>query len=295
MLSSESQPLDPRPFEPQPYDPRPCALGEGAFWHPERAQFFWFDILGRKLYARGEAGADEWDFPRIASAAARIDAHQLLLATEFGLAVFDLDTGALRDLVAVEADQPQTRSNDGRADRQGGFWFGTMGKSAEAGSGAIYRYYRGRIVQLFDQVSIPNAISFAPDGRLAYFADTALGLVWAQPLDAEGWPEGERRVFLDLTAEGLNPDGAVVDCEGGLWIAKWGASAVMRYTPEGQRSHSFTIGGKHASCPAFGGADLGDLLVTTAIEGISSPDAYQGRPYLLRPGFQGIAEPLVIV
>lgn len=278
-----------------PYDSRACELGEGAFWHPDRGQFFWFDILSRRLYARGGEGSHEWHFDRMASAAGRVDARHLLLATETGLALLDLETGTLSDHVAVEADRPETRSNDGRADRQGGFWFGTMGKQAQTGAGALYRYHRGKVERLFSGISIPNAICFAPDGRSAYFADTALGLVWVQPLDAAGWPVGERRVFLDLSAAGLNPDGAVTDSEGGLWIAKWGAGAVMRYTPDGQRSHEIAVGGLHASCPAFGGEGLADMLVTTAREGITAPDANQGLPWLIRPGFRGLAEPLVVL
>lgn len=278
-----------------PFDPRFCELGEGAFWHPERRQFFWFDILNRRLYARGESGSDAWAFDRIASAAGRVDDRRLLLATETGLALFDLVDGTLTDHVAVEADRPDTRSNDGRADRQGGFWFGTMGKTAQAGAGAIYRYHRGQLRQLFDGITIPNAISFAPDGRLAHFADTAEQLVWAQPLDAEGWPRGPRRVFLDLRAEGMNPDGAVMDSEGGLWIAKWGLGAVMRYAPDGTRSHQVQVGGRHSSCPAFGGPALDRMLVTTAREGIAAPDAAQGLPYLVSPGFRGLPEPLVVL
>lgn len=274
-----------------PFDSRPCELGEGAFWHPIRKQFFWFDILNRRLLTPGR----DWRFDRMVSAAAWVDARRLLIASETGLMTLDPETGATEDLVAVEADRPETRSNDGRADRQGGFWFGTMGKRAETGAGAIYRYYRGQVVQLFPGITIPNAICFAPDGRLAYFADTALALVWAQPLDAEGWPEGARRVFLDLKAEGLNPDGAVTDSEGALWIAKWGAGAVMRYQPDGSRSQQIRVGGQHASCPAFGGEDMGDLLVTTAREGIEAPDPDQGLPWLARPGVKGLAEPRVIL
>ena len=273
------------------FDSRHCALGEGPFWHPGRGQFFWFDILGRRLLAQGGA---EWHFDRMASAAGRLGGGELLVATETGLAVLDLGTGALRGHVAVEADRADTRANDGRTDPFGGFWFSTMGKRAEPGAGSIYRYYRGRVERLFGDITIPNAISFAGDGRLAYFADTARRIVWAQDLDAEGWPEGPRRVFLDLAPEGLNPDGAAMDDKGGLWIAKWGAGAVMRYDAQGRRTHSLTVPGRHASCPAFGGADLGDMLVTTACEGIEAPDAAQGLPYLLRPGFHGLPEPEVV-
>ncbi|WP_112313145.1 SMP-30/gluconolactonase/LRE family protein [Pseudogemmobacter bohemicus] len=274
-----------------PFDTRICELGEGAFWHQLRGQFFWFDILNRRLLSPGR----EWRFDRMASAAAVIDRDRLMVATETGLAILNLENGALTDHIAIEADRPETRSNDGRADRQNGFWFSTMGKRAEPGAGSIYRYFRGRVERLFTDISIPNAISFAPDGRSAWFADTARGIVWSQKLDAEGWPEGERAIFLDLNAEGLNPDGATVDSEGGLWIAKWGAGAVMRYGPDGRRSHAVKVGGHHASCPAFGGADLGDMLVTTAREGIKAPDMHQGLPWLVRPGFRGLPEPQVIL
>lgn len=272
------------------FDPRICDLGEGALWHPTRQQFFWFDILNRRLLA--QAG-QEWQFDCMASAAGWIDHDHLLIATEAGLAVLDLRQGGLRPLITLPPQDPPTRSNDGRADRQGGFWFSTMGLQAEPGAGAIYRYYRGQIRQLFTGITIPNAICFAPDGRLAYFADTALALVWAQPLDAAGWPEGPRRVFLDLAAEGLNPDGAVIDAEGGFWCAKWGAGAVMRYTPQGQRSQQVAVGGQHATCPAFGGPALDQMLVTTATQGILDPDAAQGLPYLIHPGCLGLAEPQV--
>lgn len=275
-----------------PFDPRYCELGEGPFWHPGRGHFFWFDILGRRLLAQG---GGEWRLDRMASAAGRVGGRELLIAAETGLAVLDLASGALRDHVAVEADRPDTRSNDGRTDPFGGFWFGTMGKRAEPGAGSIYRYFRGRVERLFDAITIPNAISFAPGGRLAYFADTARQRVWAQPLDAEGWPQGPRALFLDLAPEGLNPDGAAVDSEGGLWIAKWGAGAVMRYDPMGRRTHVLAVPGRHASCPAFGGEGLGDMLVTTAREGIDNPDAAQGLPYLLRPGFRGLPEPEVVL
>ena len=89
-----------------------------------------------------------------------------------------------------------------------------MGKGAEPGAGAIYRYYRGAVQRLFHPITISNAICFAPDRSVAYFTDTPKGIVMRQALNADdGWPEGDPEPWLDLRAEGLNPDGAVVDAE----------------------------------------------------------------------------------
>lgn len=279
-----------------PFDNRACELGEGPIWHPLRRQFFWFDILGRRLLSRDdEAGLLEWRFDAMASAAGWIDRDRLLIATETGLDIMDLGTGRLAPLMPLEADRPATRSNDGRADRQGGFWIGTMGKHAESGAGAIYRYHRGEMRKIIGDISIPNAICFSPDGRVAHYTDTPTGLVWRQPLDADGWPDGDRDLYLDLRRAGLNPDGAVIDSEGAMCLACWGAGRVVRFAPDGRRLDEMAVGGRHSSCPAFGGADLRDLLVTTALEGIGQPEPGDGLPWLLRAAVPGLPEPPVVL
>ena len=247
------------------FDNRPCALGEGALWHPLRGQLFWFDILGRRLLTRSDDGPQEWHFPEMVSAAGWVGRDALLIASETRLFRFDLATGRDTTLAALEADVPGNRSNDGRADPQGGFWIGTMGKGAEPGAGSIWRYYKGALRRLFANITISNAISFPPDGRTAQFADTATGRVMRVALDAEGWPKGRPQVFLDLTVEGLNPDGAVVDAAGLTWLAEWGAGCVSAYAPDGSRVRSVAFDAPHTSCPALGGDTL---YCTTALQGM---------------------------
>lgn len=278
------------------YDTRACELGEGAFWHPERGQLFWCDIHGQRLLSQNrEGGALEWRFGEKVSAVGWIDRDTLLIATETGLRRFDIASGEHELLVPLEAGDSDTRSNDGRADPFGGFWIGTMGKGAQAGRGAIWRFYRGALERLYAGITIPNAICFSPDGKLAYFADTPTGRIMAQPLDAEGWPEDRPRLFLDLKPQGLNPDGAVVDADGALWNAQWGAGRVARYLPDGRLDRTVAVGGRNASCPAFGGEDLTRLFVTTAREGIKRPDPAQGLTYAVETGIRGQPEHRVLV
>jgi sugar lactone lactonase YvrE len=247
------------------YDTRPCELGEGPLWHPVREELFWFDILNRTLHSK----ARSWTFDEIISAAGWIDRDRLLIAGEAGLSRFDLTTGDRQPVTQVGS--PATRSNDGRADRQGGFWFGVMGKRAEKNLGAIWRWYRGELRQLFPGIAIPNAISFTPDGGAAHFADTLTGTVMKVALDAQGWPRGAPQAWLDLTVEGLNPDGAVVDAAGLFWNAQWGAGRVAAYAPDGSFVRAVeTPGAVQSSCPAFGGPDLSTLYVTSALESMDA-------------------------
>lgn len=277
------------------YDDRHCKLGEGPLWHPERGQLFWFDITGRKLLSRLGDDALQWDFDECHSAAGWIDRDTLLIASETGLWRFDIDTGARTSVTPLEADDPVTRSNDGRADPHGGFWIGTMGKRAETGRGAIYRYHDGELRKLFSDISVPNSICFAPDGRTGYFTDTLDGQIYRQPLDAAGWPSGDKTVFVDPGADGFNPDGSVIDAEGALWNAQWGAGRVARYLPDGTLDQIVEVPGAHASCPAFGGVDLSTLFITTASAGIRQPDRFQGKLYSLDMGVSGLPESKVVI
>lgn len=277
------------------YDTRACALGEGVLWHPERQQLFWFDILGNKLLSRSGDEPLEWQFKEHVSAAGWIDQDTLLVASETALMTFDIPTGRSNPLIDLEADNPITRSNDGRADPKGGFWIGTMGKNAETGAGSIYRFYKGALELLFQDITITNAICFSPDGSTAYFTDTRTGVILQQALDAEGWPVGPATTFVDLTSEGLNPDGAIVDAEGCLWNAQWGAGRVARYAPNGELLETVAVPAQQASCPGFGGPDLKTLFVTTAAIDAAPEDTAAGQTFACKTAFKGQREYKVIL
>ncbi|WP_071673346.1 SMP-30/gluconolactonase/LRE family protein [Nioella nitratireducens] len=278
------------------FDARPCDLGEGPLWHPERGQLFWFDINGKRLMTRGQ----DWAFDRHASAAGWVGRDALLVATETDLLLVNVESGTQQHVAPLEADNPGTRSNDGRADPWGGFWIGTMGKGAEPGAGAIYRYFRGDVRRLFDGITITNAICFAPDGGYAHFADTKRGTVWRQRLsDKDGWPLGEPEVFLDHGPDGPNPDGAVVDSDGNFWCAEWGSSRVRAYARDGSVHRDVGLPVSQPSCPAFGGPELRDLYVTTARESLTETDLAReplaGQVFVATETAQGQREHEVIL
>jgi sugar lactone lactonase YvrE len=260
---------------------------------------FWFDILGKRLMTQTVAGGQEWAFDEMVSAAGWLDHDRLLIASETALLRFDLGTGQMEPVAALEAGNPITRSNDGRADRQGGFWIGTMGKAAEVGAGAIYRLYKGELRVLFPHLTIPNGVCFAPDGRTAYFADTAAQIIHRVGLDGQGWPNAAPEVFIDLRPADQNPDGAVVDAAGNLWVALWGAGQVAVFDRNGQPVRRVALAAPYVTCPAFGGAGFSQLYCTSATQGMGAaaraahPDA--GKVFAIECEAIGLAEPQVIL
>lgn len=247
------------------YNDTKCELGEGPLWHPIRNELFWFDILNKTLHS----AAKSWEFDEIVSAAGWIDENTLVIASETAFKTFDLITGTSQHLHDLEADNKNTRSNDGRIDPWGGFWIGTMGKKAEKDAGSIYRLHKGELRKLYPNITIPNAICFSPDRAFAYFCDTTSQIVQRQALDEEnGWPKGDPEPYLNLTSKDQNPDGAVIDKTGNMWLALWGSSCVSCFNPEGDRLFSLPFTASQISCPAFGGDGLSTLFATSAMEGM---------------------------
>jgi len=274
-----------------------CHLGEGPTYDPATDTAWWFDILERRLFeCRLASGATTLHtLPNMASALARIDAERQLVVTDDGLYVRTLADGAMKLFAAVEADNPLTRSNDARVHPSGTLWFGTMGRRAETGAGAIYALHAGKVMRLYPDISIPNAICFSPSGETGYFTDTARNVLNRVALDAAtGLPVGDPEPLIHHRDVG-GLDGAVVDADGLIWNARWGAGCVDVYDPQGQRLRSLRVLARQSSCPAFVGPDLSQLLVTSAWQGMDeaarAADPDHGRTFLLEAGARGRPEP----
>ena len=272
-------------------------IGEGPLWHDGIGRLFWFSILDGLLLSCDADGAEptEWRLGERASAAGIVDDETLIVATETGLWRLDLASGEKVPLVPLEADNPRTRSNDGRAAPDGSFWIGTMGLNAESEAGAIYRYNGGSVEVVARRVSIPNAICFAPDGRTAYWGDTATRQIMQVPLDSSGAPSGDAEVLIDTSDEKLNPDGAVTDANGNIWLAQWGASRVACYGPDGRFKDAVEFPTPQVSCPVFGGPNLSTLFATTAWQDMPEEgrDPQAGNTFAVELGVRGLPFPRV--
>lgn len=275
-------------------------LGEGPFWHHLRQELFWFDILEQTLNAARPDGslAGQWRFGRMVSAAGILDRDRLVIAGEGWIERFDLTSGASVRLVDLEADMPGNRSNDGRVNPAGGLWIGTMAKDQMHYSGSLYQYRDGALKKFAGDIKVPNSTCFSPDGATAYFTDTPNKIILQRPIDpATGEPTGFWSVFADTASEPGSPDGSVIDSEGYLWNARWGGGRVIRYAPDGKVDREVHLPVSQVTCPAFGGADLTTLYITSARVGLDAAalarEPLAGGVFAIDAGTAGCAETLI--
>jgi L-arabinonolactonase len=275
-------------------------LGEGMIWNERTGRLLWTDIESSELWAHDPASGalERWPLPeRLCSMALTEDDGRLLLALASGLAFFDLRTGELARICAVEAHLRSTRLNDGRVDRQGRFVFGVFNQDENPKHpiGGFYRLNRDLSLERLPLggVAIANSICFSPDGRTMYYADSATREIRCCDYDASG-EVSNLRVFATRDAAPGDPDGSTIDAEGFLWSTRWGAGQVVRFAPDGSVDRVFALPAPQPTCPAFGGPGLDVLYVTTATVGLSPAQLAaapgSGGVFARQVGIRGLPE-----
>ena len=175
----------------------------------------------------------------------------------------------IEKLADVEAGDPMTRINDGRADRDGGFVFGTKSEHPDgrrAGRWYQYTAMHGLRELALPQAAIPNSICFDASGTRLYFCDSVEPRIMTCLYHAASARVSDVRVFAELRTPGAEPDGSIVDAEGALWNAQWGAGQVVRYLADGRIDRVVQVPASQPSCCVLRGDSL---YVTSARVGLS--------------------------
>ncbi len=268
-------------------------LGEGPVWAAYEQRLYWFDIKGRRLswYDPSTDARGSIDLPLRASAAAPRASGGLLLATEKGLATCDPATGAMAMVQAHDLGEG-FRSNDGKIDPQGRFWWSTMDDDGGKRPGAVYRTGPDmKTEKVLSGIHIPNTISVSGDGKLLYMADSKLQTIFVHQVD----DVSQVREFAHTRGEAGSPDGSAIDAEGCLWNAQWGAWRIVRYDPSGRVDRIVEVPVEQPTSCAFGGPDLSTLYITSAWDGLSDEardrQPLAGGVFAFEPGVKGLELP----
>jgi sugar lactone lactonase YvrE len=274
-------------------------IGEAPVWCDRTNLLWWVDVRGPKLQSFDPAtGRHEvyWTGGRALGGLALRESGGMILAQDDGIHAFTPGDGERRTLLHPEEDRPDNRLNDGRCDRRGRLWIGSMNDTVRRDDGNFWRIGTDRSARkLFDGIDVPNGVCFSPDDKIMYFADTPKRMIWAFDFDLDAGAISNRRVFADLTANPGRPDGSTVDAEGFVWNCEFAGRRIVRYAPDGSVDRIVEMPVTNVTCAGFAGPNRDVLYATTARQGLSEaqraaePDA--GGLFRLDVGVKGLPEP----
>ena len=271
-----------------------ASLGEGPLWDPSHGVIWWVDIKSPALHAHHAAtGANRrQSLPYRLTALGLARDSSLIAVGDAGLVRLsvgvDLQVSVV-EVIATIALPPGVRFNDGKVDAGGRFWAGTMEDAERMACGALYRLDGQRVSKVRSNIGVPNGPCFFADGTMLT-TDSARGRITALRVDREGNPVAEHEFAQFNPSQGY-PDGMTVDAEDHVWIAFWDGWCLRRLSRTGQIVAEIVLPVQRPTCPAFGGAALDHLFITSATTGLSAEQRQMqplaGGLLRLEPGVTG--------
>lgn len=273
-------------------------LGEGPVWHVEEQALYWVDILNKRLqrFDPTTSRYDDWLLPSEIGSFAFCKSGEVLAALKTGFAFFDLATNSIEYTVDPEEDKPLNRFNDGKCDRQGRFWAGSIGDGNEA-SAAFYRLDApSSYTTIRNNVIVSNGLAWSPDNSTMYYTDSGTQTIYAFDFDAVSGILSNERIFAKV--EDGFPDGLTIDTEGCIWSAVWDGWRVDNYAPDGTLLNQISMPVQRPTSCMFGGKDLNELFITSASVDLSEEELAKqpeaGHVFSIETESRGIPEPVFL-
>ena len=271
--------------------------GEGVFWNPSDGRIWWTDIQGRALWSFDPVTTQSASIPmedRVCCFAPRA-AGGLIVAYSDRVVLFDPETKKETLVTLFEPENPETRLNDGRTDRQGRLVVGGMNEvSGTPDSSVISIDGNLKVQTLIDQISCANSICFSPAGNTMFFADTPDREILVFDYEKDRGTLTNKRLHASFKQEPGLPDGSCVDAEGGVWNAEWEGHRVVRVAPNGTIDHVIDVPVWKPTCCAFGGPNLDTLFITTSRlmsdEAALKKEPSAGGLFAVKPGIRGVID-----
>jgi sugar lactone lactonase YvrE len=254
-------------------------LGEGVIWNPVERALYWCDNLKSNIQRHDPASGKHsvWDMPEEVGCIVFREQGGICAAMKSGFAfIDDLDSLKIEYIIDPEPGMDGNRLNDGKCDRAGRFWCGSMDAGLRDPTAALYRLDPDLTCHKLDEgIICSNGIAWSPDNETMYFSDTRSEALYAYDFDIATGAVANRRVFLDTTDKPFRIDGATVDRDGYYWCAEVHGWSIGKYATDGTQVDRIRLPVRQPTMCSFGGENLDVLYVTSATRFLEPGEAEQ--------------------
>ena len=272
-------------------------LGESPMWDRAAGALWWIDIYKPTLnrFDPQTGRNEEITLDQNIHAIAVRETGGLVGSFEHGIGFIDPDSASVTT-VADPIGEVEAKYNDGKCDRDGRFWTGSMSNDWVTPVGCLFRFDADQAAHTMDTgFKLSNGMGWSPDNRTMYFTDFGQSTIFAYDYDATTGGIENRRPFVEIPEGQGQPDGMTVDAEGCLWVALWNGWAVARFDPDGKRVETIELPIIRPTSCMYGGPDFATMYLTSATLLLTEQELagqpLAGAVFAIDTGVRGVAEP----
>ena len=118
-----------------------AVCGESPMWLPGEQCLYWTDWAEKKVFRHHPAGGESSCWSLDVTPGCLVGRHSggLVAACANGFHLFEPAGGTLTFIVDPDPDHSDTELNDGKCDRRGRFWAGSIALARHRAQGALFR------------------------------------------------------------------------------------------------------------------------------------------------------------
>jgi len=258
-------------------------LAEGPIYLNSLNTLVWVDIEGCKIHFYNEYTKikDSFSFEEMVGCVLPYKGSIIVCAVGQSLVYFDLKNKEILKTVKI-FDNEKLRFNDGKCDKDGNLWIGTMAKDYDdkisKNLGSLYCIKDDIVIKKYDDFSIPNGLDWIEN--YFFHIDTPENTVYRYEV-SDGYILKNKIPFLtDFEA---SPDGMTIDKDNNFWIALWGGKKVVCYSYKTKaKIDEIHFDDLYTSCVSFGSKNYASMFVTSAKD-----KNHEGSIYKIKSKYQG--------
>jgi sugar lactone lactonase YvrE len=250
-------------------------LGEGPIWNDTDESLYWCDNIRSLVHQYEPAGGQvkTWPMPEEIGSLVFRQKGGIVAGMKSGFCFVDLEANRIDHIVAADTN-PTNCLNDGKCDRRGRYWCGSINRDLKTPNGGLYRLDPDLTCHKLESgIIASNGMAFSPDDKVFYFCDSRQDTVWAYEYDIDSGRISNKRVFISTKDVPGRVDGATVDVEGNYWCAQIHDWHVACYSPGGKLIRRIKLPVRHPTMCTFGGENYDIMYVTSGTRFLEANEA----------------------
>ena len=245
-------------------------LGEGTLWVPSHNSIYFVDIKKKKILTLNIKSNKKRiiKIDKEIGFLSHIKKDIFLLGLQSELRIVNFRNKKIIKSIQIESDKPLNRVNDGKTDLKGRLWFGTMDNpERKIKNGSLYCLDKRLTLHKVDaKYYITNGPIFI-NNDIFLHTDSGRKIIFKIKIN-NNYKIIKKTTFIKFSKKDGSPDGMTIDNKKNIWICHFGGACISVYNLKGKKIHNLKLPAKNITNCTFGGKNMNDLYVTSALKGM---------------------------